>query len=283
MPLARIGRRQVGLGWEFRGWKRKLGSEEGFLCWRCQAPQPPRRDSCWSCGAIQLKGGYPRRIDEDGEFCDDPACEDCDDYWDDDLDGESDTDLESDLEAARQKRFSLHPSQLAAASWEQSHALMMHPAAQACSTKVGLLPRVFAEFLSIVIWWLVVVIGFFIAMFLYSSPPEMLMVGLTLVPVLGETVLTAELGVTPGKFLTGLRVRSGDSNPGLSRAIIRTFVIVVPFLPMYARGTVGDIAFIVGMIWMLVLMVSIATDPEHRGLHDRIAGTTVVPKVTTRT
>ncbi|MCB1255490.1 MAG: RDD family protein [Microthrixaceae bacterium] len=247
-----------------------MDSEEGFRCWRCQASQPPRRTSCWRCGAIQISPDYPLRVDDDGEFCDDPNCEDCNDEWEDDLE----LDWVDDSDSAS----SIHPSQLPQPAWDPNHAAMMHPAARAEPIKVGLTTRTFAAFLSMVVWWVVVLVGFSIAKLLYGSPPEMLLIGLALVPLFGETALTAELGVTPGKFLLGLRTRSGTSKPGWSRSIIRTFVMVGPFLFMFFSGPIGDIAFVVGSIWIVVLLVSIASDPDKRGFHDHLAGTSVVSK-----
>lgn len=248
-------------------------------CWRCQAQLPPRRSSCWRCGAQQDldpedPAEFPRRLDADGEFCDDPGCDECDDDWDDwDDDGTDDGPFDS----------SHHPSRIGQGTWGAEHAALMHPAARTGVPRVGLLPRLFADFLSMVIWWIVVVLGFFLALALYDSPPVMLVIGLMAVPLVGETALTAEFGVTPGKYLVGLRVRAEEVSPGWSRSIIRTFVLVSPFLPMVFRGPVGDIAFIVGSLWLAVVMVSIAVDPQHRGIHDRIAGTVVVAKVGVRT
>lgn len=210
---------------------------------------------------------FPRRVDADGEFCDDPSCGECDDDWDGD-------DLLGDVH--RPLIPATHPSQFSVHGLGRERAAMMHPAARTEIVRVGVLPRVFAAFLSLVVWWVVVLAGFFLAMFLYDSPSMILFIGLMLVPMIGETALSAELGLTPGKFLLGLRVRADDARPGWARSIVRTFVMIAPFLPMLIGGTIGDIAFIVGSIWLVVLLVSIAVDPEMRGLHDRIAGTSVV-------
>lgn len=229
-----------------------------------------------------MRGDYPLRSDPDGDFCDDPDCDDCDDDWDDADDWIGDGE---DRHGSGHGPIPLnHPSQLAAASPSgkglgRQHAAMMHPAARTELVAVGVTPRMFAAFLSLVVWWIVVLAGFFLAMVLYDSPPVILLIGLMLVPVIGETVLSAEFGFTPGKFLIGLRVCSGDSPPGWSRSILRTFVIILPFLPMLMGGVIGDISFIVGTIWLVVLLISIAVDPDMRGLHDRVAGTSVVFKM----
>lgn len=216
-----------------------------------------------------MSAEYPVRLDDDGEFCDDPNCSDCDDDWDDEY--------EADWDDVDQASLT-HPSRVSHAVWDPSHAVMMHPAARAEPIRVGLTPRAFAAFLSMMIWWVVVLVGYAVAKLLYDSPPQMLLLGLALVPLLGETALTAELGVTPGKYLVGLRVRSGDSKPGWSRSIIRTFVIVGPFLPMFFSGPIGDVSFVVGSLWLVVLLISIGASPECLGIHDRLAGTAVVSK-----
>lgn len=223
-------------------------------------------------------GGYPVRSDPDGEFCDDPECGDCDDDWDDTVDWDETVDgPPADVDPHRIPLN--HPSQFTTAGLGRYHAAMMHPAARTELVTVGLLPRLFAAFLSVVVWWVVVLAGFFLAMVLYDSPPVILVVGLMLVPVLGETALNAEFGSSPGKYLLGIRICSGDAVPGWSRSVVRTFVVIAPFLPMMLGGTIGDISFLVGTVWLVVLMVSIVVDPHMRGLHDRIAGTSVVFKV----
>lgn len=68
-------------------------------------------------------------------------------------------------------------------------------------------------------------------------------------------------GATPGKIMLGMRIvgPSGDINGiGWGRAILRLFGYVV-----------SSFFFYLGYIW-------IAFDSEHRGWHDRIAGTHVV-------
>lgn len=269
-------------------------------CWRCNTQLPPRRTACWQCGADQRRAlsqdspagstgddppknpverqtpaGYPVRSDPDGEFCDDPDCGDCDDDWDE-TDGLDDTTGDPSDANGPPPIPTNHPSQFMTAGLGRQHAAMMHPAARTELLVVGLLPRLFAAFLSLVVWWVVVLAGFFLATVLYDSPPIILVVGLMLVPVVGETVLNAEFGFTPGKFLLGMRVCAAGSTPGWSRSIVRTFVVVAPFLPMVFGGVIGDVSFIVGSIWLVVLVVSIAVDPGMRGLHDRIAGTSVV-------
>lgn len=272
-------------------------------CWKCQTQLPPRRVACWQCGADQTQapaagevravpedlrpasgpvaGGsvdYPLRSDQDGEFCDDPTCRDCDDGWED-SDGWDGSDPGPQAGGVRPSIPSNHPSQFSSRWLGREHAAMMHPAARTELVAVGLLPRLFAAFLSLVVWWVVVLVGFFLAMVVYDSPPLILVLGLMSVPIVGETVLNAEFGFSPGKYLLGMRVCSGDSRPGWSRSIVRSFVVIAPFLPMVFGGVIGDVSFLVGTVWLVVLMISIALDPGMRGLHDRAAGTSVVFKV----
>lgn len=271
-------------------------------CWRCQTQLPPRRTACWKCGADQrdagpidetdritsvdedmaptakqTPGGFAVRSDPDGEFCDDPDCGDCDDDWDDTVADDGMAGGPASMNPPPMIPMT-HPSQFTTSGLGRQHAAMMHPAARTELIDVGLLPRLFAAFLSLVVWWVVVLAGFFLATVLYDSPPIILVLGLMLVPVLGETALNAEFGFTPGKFLLGMRVCSGGSVPGWSRSIVRTFVVIAPFVPMLLGGVIGDISFLVGSAWLVVLMISIAIDPDMRGLHDRVAGTSVVFK-----
>jgi hypothetical protein len=41
-------------------------------------------------------------------------------------------------------------------------------------------------------------------------------------------------------------------------------------------GTVRSVVGVVDTAWTVVLLVSVARDPSHRGIHDRMADTAVV-------
>lgn len=85
---------------------------------------------------------------------------------------------------------------------------------------------------------------------------------------------TAVGGRTLGKALTGLRVIRPDGGPvGWGRSSIRATIALAPWWV-----TLLPIRWIalVSYGWLLVLAASTALDAEHRGLHDRAAGTVVV-------
>lgn len=104
------------------------------------------------------------------------------------------------------------------------------------------------------------------------------------------TVLTARLGVTPGKWMTRLRVvHVATGRPIGAWAIVRSFVIVAPVivtivaLQLLARLPFGGtdlIDPILGffvipvVLWAAMLGILIAA-PRHRGLED-LAGRSVV-------
>jgi uncharacterized RDD family membrane protein YckC len=97
-------------------------------------------------------------------------------------------------------------------------------------------------------------------------------------------------GATPAQRLLGLRVRlehAGGSSPGVSPtlsveaagrrwAVLAVLPIAVGSLAASGALDVSVLA-IVNSAWYLVLLASAAADPLRRGLHDRVAGTIVVP------
>ncbi|MEO0493824.1 MAG: RDD family protein [Actinomycetota bacterium] len=83
-----------------------------------------------------------------------------------------------------------------------------------------------------------------------------------------EVLPTVFKGATLGKALVGLRVRTVEPSPQVpwSRAIARALVL-------YG----GPIVFgAYGGLFLLVLVLSFVLPASGRGLHDRLAGTTVV-------
>lgn len=100
-----------------------------------------------------------------------------------------------------------------------------------------------------------------------------------------ELALIARLGWDVGKLPFGLRVVGADgSAAGWGRATLRTLVLWGPNLALVATTWVveePDPAFAsvlatASVAWWLLVAWSIATEPEHRGWHDRIAGTWVL-------
>jgi uncharacterized RDD family membrane protein YckC len=97
-------------------------------------------------------------------------------------------------------------------------------------------------------------------------------------------------GATPAQRALRLRVRMADGTPprpdepdalpieaGWRRwAVLATLPIAVGSLA--ASGAFDlDVLIVVNGLWFLLLFVSTAIDPLRRGLHDRVAGTVVVP------
>ncbi len=82
-----------------------------------------------------------------------------------------------------------------------------------------------------------------------------------------EVVPTAAWGATPGKAMFGLRLRLVTrAVPAWLVALARAVLLYVPllFLGVYSA------------IMMIVLLVSVASPANGRGLHDRLVGTFVV-------
>lgn len=120
---------------------------------------------------------------------------------------------------------------------------------------------------------------------------EFAFVAILLVPLLSAvlcTVLTATLGVTPGKAILGLRVVDAVTGrrPGLW-ALLRSLVIVAPVGLSFLVGAVatridglpGDSFFAVVLLppiagWVALLVV-LSVRPRYRGLQD-LAGRSVV-------
>lgn len=104
------------------------------------------------------------------------------------------------------------------------------------------------------------------------------------------TVLTATIGVTPGKWIAGIRVvHVVTGRPTGGWAVLRSLVIVAPIIATvvilrllallpYNGSEVVD-PFLAGLIlpallWVALFVVVVAS-PQHRGLEDR-AGRSIV-------
>jgi len=164
--------------------------------------------------------------------------------------------------------------------WAREMASQMHPASSSPAGPLLLAPtsyRVIAAMISYSVWWMVVVLLFAILTLSPEGPPYVAVLAISLLPLIGDTWLTAWNGTTPGKFALGIRVVNSRGNaPGWRSSIVRTLVMMWPVIFAYCPGTVGQVAVAVTPAWMILLIVTIVRDPESQGLHDHAAGTRVV-------
>jgi uncharacterized RDD family membrane protein YckC len=93
-----------------------------------------------------------------------------------------------------------------------------------------------------------------------------------------EALLLLVMGRTVGKLLMKVRVASVDGSPmAPQQAVVRAMLVTLPFVATFALpNMVGQI---IGAI-PLVLLVTILIDPQRRGLHDKVARTTVMSALT---
>jgi len=90
------------------------------------------------------------------------------------------------------------------------------------------------------------------------------------------------VGATAGMKMLGLRI--GDEVEGGSvewrRSLIRWLLLGIPALlaslAVYVPNTIGVILTILGVLWMLLLLYTIAQSPTKQGLHDRYAHTILI-------
>ncbi|MGH9277904.1 MAG: RDD family protein [Acidimicrobiales bacterium] len=109
------------------------------------------------------------------------------------------------------------------------------------------------------------------ALFDRPGVPIVAVAAMVAVAALYEIPATALTGQTLGKSLVGIRVVGLDGSvPGWRRAV-RRWVLFVPV------GFMQETA----MFGFLLAGSSVAADPEHRGVHDRFAGTMVIRVVDT--
>jgi len=85
--------------------------------------------------------------------------------------------------------------------------------------------------------------------------------------VLYEIVPSWLAGATAGKAMFGLRVRREQL--GLPAMLVWPVRALVLYAPVVGLGAPG-------VLWIVVLLVSVVMAPSRRGLHDRLVGTTVV-------
>ena len=93
-----------------------------------------------------------------------------------------------------------------------------------------------------------------------------------------EIGLTATRGQTLGKMAVATQVldHSGERLPAWNQAVVRWLVPSVPSLfGLFIVGLGMDLA---GVAWSVVVFLPILRTAEHRGWHDRAAGTVVIDR-----
>lgn len=102
-----------------------------------------------------------------------------------------------------------------------------------------------------------------------------------------EVLFVKLFGANIGKIIFGLRMidtKTGEY-PSLGKGLIRFFILYAPMLLstitlILFQGLAAFIAYGIGLLWWVVLLVSIATSSPHfQGLHDRMSGFKVVKKL----
>ncbi|CAN5455049.1 hypothetical protein BH23CHL8_BH23CHL8_10870 [soil metagenome] len=90
------------------------------------------------------------------------------------------------------------------------------------------------------------------------------------------------LRATPGMKLLGLQIgderdgRSIDWNQALTRWLVLGIPSILASFASYVSSGLGFILSLVGLIWLIVLLYSIAKSPTKQGIHDRYARTIMV-------
>jgi len=104
---------------------------------------------------------------------------------------------------------------------------------------------------------------------------------ITIVIALGallQFVFLMRYSATPGKLLLGIYV--GNANGGrisLSQAIIRYLVFGVFYIDyLFPSGLISTAIFSIGIALFFISFAMALADPQHRALHDRLAGTRVL-------
>lgn len=87
---------------------------------------------------------------------------------------------------------------------------------------------------------------------------------------------------TPGMRLLGLQIGAESDGHSIdwSQAFIRWLIIGIPSIlatfASYTSAGLGLILSLVGLLWLIVLLYTIAQSPTKQGLHDRYAHTIMV-------
>jgi uncharacterized RDD family membrane protein YckC len=91
-----------------------------------------------------------------------------------------------------------------------------------------------------------------------------------------EVVLLRTYGGHVGHLVLGMRAVTDAGLPTWSQAAVRAaWYVLLPvwFVQLFVSNVILDVAT---LVWGIVLLVSLGSDPLHRGWHDKAASTTVV-------
>ena len=179
--------------------------------------------------------------------------------------------------------------------WSRDMAAMMHPSAMPPPERLGgdedddgrpapagVVRRLAGAFLTDLTWALVIMVvadplsGVWPGV--EDDLPRFLLSGLA--PMLADVALVARWGRTPGMAALSCRVVGPDGRPpGWASSAVRMVVFAWPTLLMWATTPfdgIDGVTQAIALVWWIGLIVSMATDPERCGWHDRVAGTRVV-------
>jgi uncharacterized RDD family membrane protein YckC len=169
--------------------------------------------------------------------------------------------------------------------WSRAVAAMMHPssghepAAGAPPVQVlaGTSRRVVGAMVGQFVWLIALMVVLSTLLLVLDDLPDLVRLPVLAAPIAVDLWLTAVYGSSPGKYLLDMRVVDDHGEPpGWRAATIRALLLSGPTVLSWVPGPVGLVTAWFVPAWLLLLVVTIARDPEHQGLHDRLAGTWVV-------
>jgi uncharacterized RDD family membrane protein YckC len=108
-----------------------------------------------------------------------------------------------------------------------------------------------------------------------------------LVVTLVNVTLVSRFGADPGKFVLRLRVVDQDDRwPAWPKALLRWVVLFGPYWGLGLMAGVvwewnrplGQLLAWTPLVWVGLVVWSIANDPERQGWHDRVAHTWVIER-----
>jgi uncharacterized RDD family membrane protein YckC len=144
--------------------------------------------------------------------------------------------------------------------------------------------RVVAEFVGAILWGAALTMVRGLADQL-GIPVYAGSLGGFLIVMLVNVTLVSRFGADPGKFVLRLRVvDQNDRWPTWSQALLRTVVLFGPYTVLgLLAGVVwewnrqlGQLLAWTPLVWVALVVWSIANNPERQGWHDRIAHTWVI-------
>lgn len=144
--------------------------------------------------------------------------------------------------------------------------------------------RVVAEFVGAVLWAAVLTMVGGLADQL-GIPVYARSLGGFLIVMLVNVTLVSRFGADPGKFVFRLRIIDQNGRwPTWSQALLRTVVLFGPYTVLgLVAGVVwewnrqlGQLLGWAPLVWVALVVWSIANNPERQGWHDRVARTWVI-------